>query len=47
MIKKTIEREELKYDCNKCKHNFIGTKHDIQCPSCDSFNIKLRKGEEK
>ncbi|KKL61285.1 hypothetical protein LCGC14_2196810, partial [marine sediment metagenome] len=25
MIKKTIEREELKYDCNKCKHNFIGT----------------------
>ncbi|KKK50263.1 hypothetical protein LCGC14_3126770 [marine sediment metagenome] len=47
MIKKIIERKELNYKCNKCKHNFIGTKDDIQCASCDSFDIKLIEGERE
>ncbi len=45
MIRKIIERKDYFYDCNKCKHHFIGTKHEIQCPSCDSFDIKLREGD--
>ena len=47
MTKEIIERKKLNYDCNNCKHWFVGTEHDIQCPSCDGFNIKLRKGEDE
>ena len=46
MKNKIIQREEFKYDCQKCEHYFLGTKYDVQCPSCDSFDIKLRGGED-
>lgn len=45
MKKEIIRRKDYVYDCQiaKCQHHFIGTKDDVQCPSCDSFNIKLRE----